>query len=58
MNRVDIGGYTGLTSRNSQHVLWHPQCEFFLLGDRITRDIPSELSGPGSAVTAAERTLQ
>ena len=36
LNRVDCGGYTSLTVRKGNVVLWHPDRKFFLLGKKIT----------------------
>ncbi|MBI4578063.1 MAG: hypothetical protein HY718_00080 [Planctomycetes bacterium] len=46
LNRVDIGGYTSLTARRGNVVLWHPERKFFLLGKRITPELLEGLTVP------------
>lgn len=46
LNRIDIGVYPSTTYRNGNHVLWHPDRKFFLLGKKITPEWLADLTVP------------
>ena len=43
LNRTDCGVYPSFTTRRGNHVLWHPDRKFFLLGKKITREFLGDL---------------
>lgn len=42
-----IGVYSSFTTRHGNHVLWHPDRKFFLVGKRITKEFLADLVVPG-----------
>jgi hypothetical protein len=49
--RRDVGIYCSMTHRNGNHVLWHPDRKFFLLGKRVTPEFLADLEVPRSRST-------
>jgi hypothetical protein len=47
--RLDLGGYTSLTSVDGEIVLWHPDRKFFLLGKKITDSFLADMRVPKTA---------
>jgi hypothetical protein len=47
LKRTDIGVYPSMTHRRGNHVLWHPDRKFFLVGKKITPEFLADLAVPG-----------